>query len=206
MEFGSRFLAGLLSRLRPLAALLLAITLAPMAAAQQPAGEETQSAPPTKGVVVDIYRGQAARAIPDDVIDEIIVVAPRSRFMIEEDIRRADIEMYTIFNSLNDDKRFNVYCDWENRNDSQMGSRLKRHVCRPAFEEGIDTFQFGGPGDSINIDNSINRSAGEIARDRRKLEEKMLALAEESPELTRAIIERAALEREKRRSGRRNSE
>lgn len=209
MAFMSRFLINYFSRLSPAAALLLAVALAPMVAAQQPeasAIEEAQTVPPTNGAIVDIYRGQGARAIPDDVIDEIIVVAPRSRFMIEEDIRQADIALYSVFNSLNDDRRYNVYCDWEDRNDSQMGSRLKRHVCRPAFEEGIDTFQFGGPGDSINIDNSINRSAGEIERDRQKLAEKMAALAEKHPELTRAIIERAVLEREKRRSGRRNTE
>lgn len=194
--------------LRRLSMLGAALLLAGIAQAQSPQSATSGEADSAdaEGVVVDIYRGQGARAIPDDVIDEIIVVAPRSRFMIEEDIRRADIEMYTIFNALNDDRRFDVYCDWEDRRNSQMASRLKEHVCRPAFEEGIDTFQFGGPADSINIDNSINRSRGEIQRDRQELSRKMAALAEKNPELTRAIIERAVLEREKRRASRRDRE
>ena len=113
------------------------------------------------------------------------------------------MDMYAVFNTLNEDRQYDVHCNMERKS---ITSRLKVQVCKPQFESGITISQFDGSGDAINIDNSIRLPGSEIRKHQKILKEKMLRMAEESPELADAVYRRAALEMEYERSKRRSRE
>ena len=111
-----------------------------------------------------------------------------------------------IFNVLNEDKQYDIHCNWVKRGGSDMGSNIKVHVCKPQYERGIDTFQWHGAGSVINLDSSIRTPQSQIVRNHRILQQNMISLAEENPEFAEAIIKRANLQNEYDHSRRRSLE
>jgi len=160
------------------------------------AAQDNDAAKNQMEAVVGIVSGMDDRATREEVIDEIIVIESRPTVQIEADIRNADVQMYTIFNVLNEDKEYDIHCNWEKRGASDIGSNIKVHVCKPQYERGIDTYQWSGPGDMINLDSSIRTPQSQIVRNHRILQQKMISIAEKNPEFAESIIKRANLQRE----------
>lgn len=143
----------------------------------------------------------------EEVIDEIIVVAPRTLVSIKRHMLRADIEMYKISNALIDDPLYKVWCLLE----PLPRSRIQRRVCKPGFERKINEDilndevtmgRFGGGGGS-NFSYNYDLTRAEIGKHREILKQKFVELAAENPELAEAIFERAGLNVEYEKSLRR---
>lgn len=64
-------------------------------------------------------------AIPE----EIVINAPESLRDLRLEIRQAQIDMFNVFNELNDDDKFDVHCYYERRRES----KIRQQVCRPVF-------------------------------------------------------------------------
>ena len=148
---------------------------------------------------------------PDEVIDEIRVVAPRTARSIRLDIIEVEKVMYDIFNSLNTDPDFRVSCGWENRDNGNPSttSRIKEWRCHTAYESYIVAQEFGGAAGAAAIQNAMQASgsmAGPLRRHREALKQHMAELGEQSPELARAIYIRAALEQDLATALKRKSE
>ena len=148
---------------------------------------------------------------PDEVIDEIRVVAPRTARSIRLDIIEVEKVMYDIFNSLNTDPDFRVSCGWENRDTGNPSttSRIKEWRCHTAYESYIVAQEFGGAAGATAIQNAMQASgsmAGPLRRHREALKQHMAELGEQSPELARAIYIRAALEQDLATALKRKSE
>jgi hypothetical protein len=148
---------------------------------------------------------------PDEVIDEIRVVAPRTARSIRLDIIEVEKVMYDIFNSLNTDPDFRVSCGWENRDTGNPSttSRIKEWRCHTAYESYIVAQEFGGAAGAAAIQNAMQASgsmAGPLRRHREALKQHMAELGEQSPELARAIYIRAALEQDLATALKRKSE
>jgi hypothetical protein len=148
---------------------------------------------------------------PDEVIDEIRVVAPRTARSIRLDIIEVEKVMYDIFNSLNTDPDFRVSCGWENRDTGNPSttSRIKEWRCHTAYESYIVAQEFGGAAGAAAIQNAMQVSgsmAGPLRRHREALKQHMAELGEQSPELARAIYIRAALEQDLATALKRKSE
>lgn len=156
-----------------------------LVAAQDPdAGNERE---PIDAVLAEFGKKRTA-PVSDEVIDEIIVEGRRSLNSIQRDINKADDTLYNLFNSLNSDNKYDIYC----KNEIRTGTRIKSdRICRPKFERDliIDT-QVEARGNS-----GINLPMVEIRRHRAVMREKMLSLAAENPELSEAILKRAELQR-----------
>ena len=138
---------------------------------------------------------------PEEAIDEITVVAPRTVGAIRADIHRVDEYMYDLFNALNKDPDFRVACGWENRNTGNptTTSRIKEWRCQTAYERDILAQELGGATGEAAIQRAVEigpSMAGPIQRHRQAFEQQIIELAEEHPELARAIYIRAALEQD----------
>jgi len=130
-----------------------------------------------------------------DVIDEITVYAPRSLLSIQRAIYKADDHLYALFNASNDDKKYDVHCNFEKRQNSNNASNIKVYVCKPQFEREINRtiWRDAVRGDEPDA-GQFRIPQGEIQRQRAILKEKILMFAAENPALAKAIIRRAELQ------------
>lgn len=165
--------------------LLLALVVSQLVAAQNPdIGAERE---PIEAALAE-FGERRTEPVSDDVIDEITVKGRRSLNSIQRDIYEADDTLYNLFNSLNSDNKYDVYCKREMR----TGTNIKSHrICRPQFERDLmfDTRE------EVSGSFSTNLPTAEIRRHRAVMREKMLSLAMENPGLSEAILKRAELQR-----------
>ena len=141
---------------------------------------------------------------------EEIVVNPTESFpILRRQIIEAEENLFSIYNELNEDDEFDVICTYENR----PGSRLREHVCRPAYfwiaRNGeamrmygavgatFDPTKGGGGAYSPNISTDPGSSAGRgrglgveiLGRYNRDMEDKIIAVIQKSPEFVEAVSE-----------------
>jgi len=126
--------------------------------------------------------------VPGDVVDEIVVVAPRSVMAINAQIRRADTRMYGLYNEMNTDREFDIHC----RLEKVYASNRKERICLAAFEHGVLEESW----DDLSTWTGAGRPQAEIRRNREILKQKMMDFAEQNPALKEAIYERANLQRD----------
>lgn len=146
---------------------------------------------------------------PDETIDEITVVAPRTEPSIRAELIQVEEEMFDHFNSLHHDRDFYMHCGWENRRGFSTASRLKVWECRSGYEKEILTREFGGVSgvDAVANARALNvLTEGPIRRHREEFRKKMIELAEENPELANYIYRRAALQQDLAKAQERDSE
>jgi hypothetical protein len=116
------------------------------------------------------------------------VVAPRTISAIKADIARADRKMYGLYNEMNDDRRYDVFCRLEKRH----ASNLQRRVCLPQFENELLEEAYEGTGTWTSFD----RPDAELRRHGEVFRQKMIDFAAQNAELEQAIFERAQLQRD----------
>ena len=180
-------------RLRKLVFLwTLSAAWSPVHAAQSAAGEDPQAA-------------------SEKPIDEITVVAPRSENSIRAEIIAVEEKMFDIFNAVNTNRDFHVVCGWEDRDTGNPStvSRLKEWRCVSLGEKHILSREFANVTGRDAVANARSLETlmqGPIRRHRANMQQEMIALAEENPELANAIYERAALERDLAEARRRKNE
>lgn len=124
----------------------------------------------------------------DDVVDEIIVVAPKTVTAIKAQIVRADRRMYGLYNELNTDREYDIHC----RLEKVYASNRKERICLPQFEHGVLEEAW----DDMSTWTGAGRPEAELRRKREILKQKMIDFSEQDPELKKAIYERARLQRE----------
>jgi len=130
---------------------------------------------------------EIATAPVDDAIDEIIVVAPKSVPAIRAQIIRVERRMYGLYNEMNTDREFDIYC----RRENVYASRRKERVCLPQFERGVLEEAW----DDLSTWTGAGRPQAELQQKREILRRKMIDFAEQNPALRDAIYERARLQR-----------
>ncbi|MCC6201503.1 MAG: hypothetical protein IT494_00685 [Gammaproteobacteria bacterium] len=133
---------------------------------------------------------------PPAAIEEVTITAPRATRSQRLQLQRAEQRAYDLFNRYNDDKRFRISCSEE----APTGSKFKRQVCQPEFEQQalrahgqayLDSVQAmldPGRADEGTIPSAIPVAAA-IAAQQPALRRKMKQVAEQHPDFLEAVIE-----------------
>ncbi|TAJ93339.1 MAG: hypothetical protein EPO31_03815 [Gammaproteobacteria bacterium] len=127
----------------------------------------------------------------DEILEEIVVIGERSTYSLRQMIIRAEDRIYDLFNTLNDDKYYDIYCYME----APINSHIKRRACRPRFvdlatADEARSFMDGTPGVDIHA---------RIAQDNAILRRKIAVIMKENPEFLDAVIKYAELKSEVRK-------
>lgn len=130
-----------------------------------------------------------AESDSDDTIDEITVLGTRSLRTMQRQIKRADETLFGLFNELNTDDNYDVYCRDENR----VGSKIKIRVCKSNFERGVTPEEWEDAVSS-DISSTFELPKAELRRHREAMRQEMIRLVVEHPELMKALDRRTALQ------------
>ena len=148
--------------------------------------------------------GPAAAENDDEPIEEITAYGQKTLLNLKYAAYQAEDSFFNLFNELNGDDRFDVYCEKRAR----KGSRIRTRQCWSPFEREIDEdaardyFLTGGSG-FVALQNE-----GKIRQMRKKQAEMLKTMVSENPELQQRYVElgkanlRFAEERNKRCEGR----
>lgn len=121
---------------------------------------------------------QENNAIPE----EIVVTTNRSKLQLRLQLWDAEEKAYGVFNSFNDEKRFDIKCYLH----EPTGTRIKRQICTPEFQLQAtrDHAQdyINGILQHVPVDVQIASQLGDYRG-------KIKQVAEEHPEFLNAIIE-----------------
>lgn len=140
----------------------------------------------------------------EEPIEEITAYGQKTLLNLKFAAYQAEDSFFNLFNELNDDDRFDVYCEKRAR----KGSRIRTRQCWSPFEREIDEeaardyFLTGGSG-FVALQNE-----GKIRQMRKKQAEMLKVMVLENPELQQRYVElgkanmRFAEERNKRCEGR----
>ena len=82
---------------------------------------------PTKAVGQEQISTEVA--VDDQAVEASVVAVQRSTADLRHDLWQTEDDSHTPYNKLNDDNLYDVRCSYE----APIGSRIKTHVCRPAF-------------------------------------------------------------------------
>jgi hypothetical protein len=146
---------------------------------------------------------KATAVLPADIgdlstLDEVVVTGERSLSAARMAIIEAEDRFYARWNSLNDDRRFDIHCREETPRDHH--SRITRRICEPGFvdqaeqvtaERAMLEMQGGMSGDGRTV--QVGSTAPQMMLMRQELRKRTLAMLEKDPELARALVERARL-------------
>ncbi len=114
--------------------------------------------------------------------EEIVITTQRTKLQLRLQLWEAEEKAYEVFNSFNDEKRFDIKC----RLHEPTGTRIKRQVCIPEFqliatrEQARD--RLNGTFQHVPIEFAI---ASQLDDYRNKIKQ----VAEEHPEFLQAVIE-----------------
>ena len=126
---------------------------------------------------------QATDIQPDaEIVDEVTVLGVRELADLRVEVVRAEDAVYSLFNDLNDDDRYDIICKRETR----IGSQIPRRICqarmfRDAVAEAAEDVAEGELMGGAMVNSSKHNAI---------LREKMAALASEHPELLAALKKR----------------
>ena len=79
--------------------------------------------------VTGLVLPMAAVGQDEGVVENIVVASQKSPGDLRRDVSRSEKDFYSIYNRLNDDSLYDVYCTRE----APTGSVIKSQVCRPKF-------------------------------------------------------------------------
>mgnify|MGYP001230297646 FL=1 len=142
---------------------------------QEQINEETDSLNITSGIP------QAS----DRPIEEIQVLGTRTLYSIRMEIVDEENKIFSMFNELNSDDRFDILCD----NIAPTGSHIKQRVCEPRFvtETRAQMTQDYVRGIGMLVGSSDLEV--ETAMEREELEKEHLRIAVEHPEYLEMLTE-----------------
>lgn len=121
----------------------------------------------------------------ESVIDEITVIGERDLLALRVEITRAEDEIFSIFNELNEDDDYDMICETER----PVGTRIARRVCRARLfrEKMAEDARRAMDGDVMTGPMIDTEKHNKI------LQEKLRSMALESPEFAEALQKRYAL-------------
>ncbi len=123
--------------------------------------------------------GAGADEATTETIEEITVRGQKTLLNLKFAAHRAEDDFFTLFNELNDDDEFDVYCD----SDSNTYSRVKRRRCWSPFERDVDDEELRY---QLQTGNRIGtRNEGLIRAKRKQQAELLKQIVLENPELQR---------------------
>jgi hypothetical protein len=163
------------------AAGVIGMTFAMVNVAAQEAGPTAAEPSAEEGYVL-------AEVVPDEAVEEITVYGEKTVPVIKAQIMRADRKLYGLWNEMNDEREFDVYC----RLEGVYASRRKERICLPAFEHGVLEESWN----DLSTWTGAGRPEAEIRKKREIMRNKMIEFAQQNPDLHSAIIERATLQRD----------
>lgn len=113
-------------------------------------------------------------------MEELTVIAPESLQNMREKLVRAEDDVLAVFNSLNDDDDYDIYCVRER----PLGSNIPVRVCRAKF---VDKEQAQAAQDYLGGLGYVD-PIGQLRYHDGILRQKMATLMEESPDLFQALM------------------
>ena len=121
----------------------------------------------------------------DRPIEEIQVLGTRTLYSIRMEIVDEENKIFSMFNELNSDDRFDIFCD----NIAPTGSHIKQRVCEPRFvtETRAQMTQDYVRGIGMLVGSSDLEV--ETAMEREELEKEHLRIAVEHPEYLEMLTE-----------------
>ena len=121
----------------------------------------------------------------EDLPEEITVEAPVSLLRLKTQLNRAAVDMFNVFNALNDDDRFDIHCRYVTR----WQSKIREQVCSAKFFDDVKEQEaeqlmkdIGIPGASVT-----GPGVATLQRDNAILEEKLRRIAAENAEFADAV-------------------
>jgi hypothetical protein len=129
---------------------------------------------------------QESDSASSELPEEITVYGDKSLPSLRRQLFKAEENVFLVFNSLNSKSEYDVHCDYE----FFLGSRKRRHVCKPKFYIRIQADN----AEAMMSDHGFpGLSNGIVAKKEKLLWEDMAALAYEHPELRKAFVKLAEL-------------
>lgn len=143
--------------------------------------ESVEASSNPAGARVDLPKSES------EAIDEVTVMGLRSLGSLRSDIEKAEDNIYAVFNSLNDDDDYDVFC----RRETWIGSQIKHRVCRTkGFRHVVSKSKSANKhlkGEHTGTAPMSQKRHNDILR------EKMRVLTVENPELVDALRKRLIL-------------
>jgi hypothetical protein len=126
---------------------------------------------------------QDAGESPEEPIEEITVVGEKTLLNLKFAAQRAEEDFFKLFNELNEDDEFDVFCSKE----SDTYSRIKRRRCWSPFERNIEEDAMremvGASGQLGAGTRRLPRNEALIRAKRKKQAEMLQQMVLENPEL-----------------------
>jgi len=133
--------------------------------------------------------------------EEVRITGERPQWQLREEMQAAEVRAYELFNSFNDEPRFEITCYQH----EPTGTRIARQVCQPAFERdatsdhgrvAYETYQafldpYGTPENSVQSTHRPLEAV--IASQQEDYRGKMREVASKHPEFLEAIMRYARL-------------
>ena len=128
-------------------------------------------------------------ALPDDTnttIDEITVMGVRELGQLRAELVRAEDDVYTTYNELNDDDDYDIICKLQ----APIRSQIKRRVCQARlYRDALAAETVDDDNNTLFVAPKLNeKKHNQILRD------KMRKVASENPQLVVALRKRLALQ------------
>ncbi|MFP6828857.1 MAG: hypothetical protein VCC36_07445 [Gammaproteobacteria bacterium] len=152
----------------PFIALLVSLSVFQTGFSQEPAATEPET---LTEVTID------QRPLP---MEELTVVAPQSLQSMRDGLVRAEDDVLAVFNDLNDDNDFDIYCVKETPTLSYIPIR----VCRARF---VDRLTAQAASDFLG-GSAYDDPRGQLSYYGSLLRQKMSELVDESPDLYQALL------------------
>ncbi len=113
-------------------------------------------------------------------IEELTVIAPQSLESMRQELVIAENDVLNVYNALNDDDDYDIYCTEER----PLGSYIAVRVCRARF---VDNEQAQSAYDLLS-GTGYTDPAGQISYHESIMRQKMSELAAENPNLYNALL------------------
>ena len=149
------------------------------------AGIETESQEQINEETDSLNTTSSIPQASDRPIEEIQVLGTRTLYSIRMEIVDEENKIFSMFNELNSDDRFDIFCD----NIAPTGSHIKQRVCEPRFVTDMRARMAQDYLRGIGMLNGSSDLEVETALEREELEKEHLRIAVEHPEYLEMLTE-----------------
>ena len=149
------------------------------------AGIETESQEQINEETDSLNTTSSIPQASDRPIEEIQVLGTRTLYSIRMEIVDEENKIFSMFNELNSDDKFDILCD----NIAPTGSHIKQRVCEPRFVTDMRARMAQDYLRGIGMLNGSSDLEVETALEREELEKEHLRIAVEHPEYLEMLTE-----------------
>jgi hypothetical protein len=137
--------------------------------------------------------GAIAQPVADASVEELEVVGRRLE-KLRFEIENTRINVYDIFNRLNDDDQFDMHCYRR----KTTGSLIKERICVPKFVEdtlddsasqAFQNYTLNKDGNRVLGSSTGDLTSGYVRVKNREMRDRMVEIANANPELQSAILD-----------------